>query len=331
METNSERAVVTSRDHLELLPWRAPSPAAGQLRVRVAYSAVSYGDIMLRRHVFRARPPVVVPGYEVVGTVEAVGPGVESPRAGDTIAAFIEYGGNARHALVAARDAVPVPDGVDGPRAAAAVLNYATAFGMFAAAALEPGDDLLVHGASGGVGTAVLDSARALGLRALGTARGRAARDLLGAPILDARSPTLVDEVRAASGGGVRAVFDPRAGRGLWRSRAMVRRGGSLIVFGLSAVAKPGLAGALGGAGTLATLALMRALPGKRTALFAMDRTYHREPARVRALVARAIESLAAGAIAPVVGAVLPLAELAKAHQLVESGGVVGKVVIDCR
>jgi len=330
--TDSERAVITRRDRLELQPWRAPAPADGQVRVRVAYSAVSFGDIMLRRHVFRRVPAVAVPGYEVVGTVDAVGAGVASLRAGDRVAAFIEYGGNARHAICRARDAVVVPADLDGPRAAAAVLNYATAFGMIAAAALGPGDDLLVHGASGGVGTAVLDTARALGLRALGTARGHARRELLGAPIFDARSRGLVDEVRAASGGaGVRAVFDPRAGRGLWRSRAMVRRGGSLIVFGLSSVAKPGLAGALGAAGTLASIALFKALPGKRTAIFAMDQIYPRDPERVRQLVARAMESLAGGAIAPVVGAVLPLAEVAQAHRLVEGGGVVGKVVIDCR
>lgn len=131
--------------------------------------------------------------------------------------------------------------------------------------------------------------------------RAGGARRELGAAILDTASPSLVDQVRAASGGGVRAVFDASAGRGLWRSRALLRRGASLIVFGLSSVAKPGPAGAIGTAGTLATLALFKILPGKRTAVFAMGRMYHREPERVRRLVQRTIEALAAGAIAPVV------------------------------
>jgi NADPH:quinone reductase-like Zn-dependent oxidoreductase len=331
MEIDSERVVVTGRDCLELRPWRVPAPTAGQLRVRIAYSAVSFGDIMLRRHVFGQRPPVAVPGYEVIGTVEAVGPDVGAPRVGDRIAAFIEYGGNARHALVAARDAVVVPDQTDGPRAAAAVLNYATALGMIEAAALRTGDDLLVHGASGGVGTAVLDTARAQGLRALGTVRGTPRRELFAARLFDAGSPALLGDVRAASPGGVRAVFDPRAGRGLWRSRAMVRPGGSLIVFGLSSVAKRGFSATLGAVGTLATLALFRALPGKRTAVFAMDRIYHRQPDRIRQLVERVIDLLASGKTAPIVGAVLPLGQVAEGHQLVERGGVVGKVVIDCR
>src|SRR3954468_25002677 len=98
-EINSERIVVTRRDQLELLPFRIPAPGSGELRVRVAYSAVSFGDIMLRRHVFRRRPALAVPGYEVVGTVDAVGADVIGMPPGTRVAAFIEYGGNARHAL----------------------------------------------------------------------------------------------------------------------------------------------------------------------------------------------------------------------------------------
>jgi NADPH:quinone reductase-like Zn-dependent oxidoreductase len=327
----SERVVIAGRDRLELQQWRTPAPAAGEIRVRTAYSAVSFGDVMLRRHVFRQRPPVPVPGYEIVGTVDAVGAGVNVLRPGDRVAAFIEYGGNARHALVRARDAVVLPAGVDGALAAAAVLNYATALGMTEIAGLLKGDAFLIQGASGGVGSAMLDTARAFGLSAFGTTRGDPAVDLFGARLFDARAPSLAEDVLAASGGGVRAVFDSRAGRGLWRSRAMVRRGGSLVVFGLSSVAKPGLRAALGTAFSLASLALFSALPGKRTTTFAMDRTYRADPARVRAWVARAIDLLAAGSIAPIVGATLPLEEVAEAQRLVETGAVVGKVVLDCR
>jgi NADPH:quinone reductase-like Zn-dependent oxidoreductase len=327
----SERVVITRRDQLELQPWRIPAPAANQVLVRVAYSAVSFGDVMLRRHVFRRRPAVAVPGYEVVGQIEAVGPGVTGMQPGDRVAAFIEYGGNARHALVHARDIVALPVGVDDLHAAAAVLNYATAAGLIEAAGLVAGDDLVVQGASGGVGSAVLDMARALGLQAIGTTRGNARADLFGARLLDARSPSLVDDVLAASEGGVRAAFDSRAGAGLWRSRAMVRRGGSLIVFGLSAVAERGPGAALGTVASLASLALFRALPRKRFAMFRIDQTYRRAPARVRAWVARALALLAAGAIAPIVSTTLPLEEVAEAHRLLETGQIVGKVVLDCQ
>ena len=329
--TASERVVVAGRDRLELQPWLAPGPDAGQLRIRVAYSAVSFGDVMLRRHVFRDRPTVAVPGYEVVGTVDAIGPHVTGRRLGERVAVFVEYGGNARHAVVRAQDAVSVPEGVDDPHAAAVILNYATALGMFEAAGLAPGDDLLVQGASGGVGSATLDTARASGLRAFGTTRTDTSVDLFGARLFDARSRTLIEDVRAASGGGVRAVFDGRAGRGLWQSRAMVKRGGSLIVFGLSSVANRGARARVGSALSIASLALFRALHAKRTSLFRMDETYRRDPSRVSGWVARALDVAAAGAIAPIIGATLPLEQITEAHRVLESGRIVGKVVIDSR
>jgi NADPH:quinone reductase-like Zn-dependent oxidoreductase len=259
-----------------------------------------------------------------------VGAGVSGLRPSDRVAAFIEYNGNARHGLVRASDAIAVPAAVGGAQAAAAVLNYSTAVGMFEAARLAEGDDFLIHGASGGVGSATLDAARAFGLSALGTTRGDRRTDLFGARLFDARSTSLVEDVRAASGGGVRAVLDSRAGRGLWQSRAMLERGGSLIVFGLS-VANRGLGSALGTVGTVASLALFSVLRGKRTASFAMDKTYRREPERVRAWVTRVIAMLAAGKIAPLIGATLPLERVAEAHRMVETGAVVGKVVLDCR
>lgn len=327
----SERLVIPRRDVLELRRWAVPPPGPGELRVRVAFSAVSFGDVMLRRHVFRPLPPVAVPGYEVVGTVDAIGEDVTGFSRGARVAAFIEYGGNARHALVRAEDAVLLPERTDEALAAAAVLNYATAVGMIEAAGLAAGDDFLIHGATGGAGSAMLDTARAFGLSAIGTTRGDTRRDLFGARLFDANSASLVEDVRRASNGGVRAVFDGRAGRGLWRSRAMVRPGGSLVVFGLSSVANRDFAARLASLGSLATLALFSALPTKRTRVFAMDRTYHSARERVRAWVGRAMELLAAGAISPLVGATLPLARTEEAHRLLESGKVVGKLVIDCR
>jgi NADPH:quinone reductase len=328
MPISSERIVITRRDHLELLPWRAPDPGPGEVRIRVSHSAVSFGDVMLRRHVFRRRPPVAVPGYEVVGAIDAVGPDV-ALRAGDRVAAFVEYNGNARHAIAPARDVVAVPANVAPAAAAAVVLNYATAVGMLAGAGLVAGDDFVVTGATGGVGTAMLDLARHHQLRAIGLTRDPR-RPLFDARLIDSRSPALVDDVRALSGGGVGAVFDARAGRGLWRSRAMLRRGGSLVVFGLSSLATRGLASALGTAGTLASLVLFRILPGRRSSVFAIDRTFHREPARVRTWVEHALGLLAGGAIAPLIGASLPLAQTAEAHALVEAGAIAGKVVLEC-
>jgi len=330
MSTHSERAVISHRDVVELQPWTAPEPAPDQVRIRVSHSAVSFGDVMLRRHVFRPRPRVAVTGYEIVGTVDAVGSAVSTVRPGERVAAFVEYGGHARHAFAPARDLVAVPDGVPDDIAAALVLNYATAIGMLESASLVADDDFVVHGATGGVGSATLDVARALHLRAIGLTRAPKV-ELFGARMVDSTTPRLAAAIRSYAPDGVPAVFDSRAGRSLWASRAMLRRDGRLVVFGLSAVANRGLRSALGTVGTLGSLALFRLLPGRRTTMFAMDRTFHRDPARVRSWVATAMSMAGAGRVAPVVGARFPLAEVSRAVDLVESGGVVGKVVVDCR
>jgi NADPH:quinone reductase-like Zn-dependent oxidoreductase len=173
--------------------------------------------------------------------------------------------------------------------------------------------------------------ARVFGLVAIGTIRGNSPAGLFGARLLNARSPSLVDEVRKLTGGGVRAVFDSSAGRSLWRSRAMVQRGGALVVFGLTSVAERSFRATWGTVGSLASLALFRILPGKRSTVFATDRIYRSEPARVRAWVSRTLELLAVGKIAPVIGATLPLERVSEAHRLLETRAIVGKVVLDCR
>src|SRR5215470_12583511 len=112
----SERIVVTQAGGPEVLrlePWTVPEPGPGQIRVAVERTAVSFGDLLLQRHVFRDVPAVPVPGYEVVGRVESVGPDVRGFAPGQRIAAFVEYGGYARHALVRVQDAVKVDEAVD--------------------------------------------------------------------------------------------------------------------------------------------------------------------------------------------------------------------------
>jgi len=111
----------------------------------------------------------------------------------------------------------------------------------------------------------------------------------------------------------------------------MLREGGSLVVFGLSSVARRNLGARLGVLGSLATLAWFAALPGNLTRVFAIDRAYYDAPARVTTWVGRVVRLLADGAISPIVAATLPLARAREGHALVETGAAFGKVVLDCR
>jgi NADPH2:quinone reductase len=145
----------------------------------------------------------------------------------------------------------------------------------------------------------------------------------------DAASPSLEDRVRALAPGGVAAVFDSRAGATLAQSHRMVRRGGRLVVFGLSSAGSRGLRGKLATLRSLCILAGLRLFPrGRRTVIFAIDKVFRKDPARVHDLVAARFAELAKGLIAPIVGLELPLADASRALALLERGEVVGKIVL---
>ncbi len=307
---------------LRLVSWQIPELAADRVLVRVTHAGVSFGDVLLRRGVFRDRPKPAVPGYDVVGVVEASrAPGVA---VGQRVAAFIEYGGHARHAIVHARDIVPLTEDVAGAEAAAVILNYPTAARMLELAGAARGDTVLVHGIRGGVGSAVNELGRRQGLRVLGTGRTHAPHEGVFAP----SHPDFERALREAAPDGLAAVFDSSA-EDLRRSHRLVRRGGVLIVFGLSAAAQPGWRARLKFLRGLAQIAWAKLLPrGRRTQISAIDQLYRREPERVRVLVAEQLELLARGEIRPELGAILPLERAAEAHRLLEAGKVPGKIVL---
>lgn len=153
------------------LPREAPS--AGELRVRVRATGVGYTDVIMRRGYYPYRPAFpFVPGYEVVGVVDAVGAGVEGFAVGDRVAALTVYGGYAEELTRAAKEFVKVPAGLDDAAVAAVILNYVTAYQMIhRVAKLERGATALVTGASGGVGLALLELLRDTGVRVVGADR----------------------------------------------------------------------------------------------------------------------------------------------------------------
>ncbi len=306
---------------LALRSWVIPPLRPHQVLVEVSRAGVSFGDVMLRRHVFRDVPKPTVPGYDVVGrVVDANGHPLAT---GARVAAFIEYGGYAQHAVVPADALVPLPDEVDATLASALIVNYPTAAAMLDLARVPSGDRVLVHGVRGGVGTALSDLARMRHLEVVGT--GRSDGD---DGVLHRHAPDFERRARERAPGGFAAVFDGNASA-LAQSHRLVRRGGTLVVFGLSSAAEASLSAKLRLARGLVTLGRLSLFGrGKRTTVFSIGRIFRREPARVRALVADQIALLARGAIAPAVGLVLPLEKAGEAHERLERGEVRGKIVL---
>lgn len=325
---------------LELVERDVPEPGPGEVRVRVLAAGVSAFDLMYRRWAHLPGSPSLpfALGEDVVGVVDEVGPGVTEVAPGLVVAAGTwdlgVGGGYAEHVCLPSDQLVPVPDGVDPAEAVCLVVNYLTAHHhLHRIGRATRGERLLVHGAAGGVGTALVQLGVLAGLDVYGTA-STDHRQLvadLGATPIDYRTEDFVARIRALTGDGVDIVVDTVGGAAhLWRSHRVLRRGGRLVWLGSAAVEEQGLrAGVLSAAVT----ALLRVAPGGRRApkcpitaeLATADNAWYRHT------LAALLDSLAAGEIRPVIAARIPLAEAARAHELMEHGRHAGKVVLVTR
>ncbi|MFI6006136.1 medium chain dehydrogenase/reductase family protein [Streptomyces sp. NPDC051366] len=322
---------------LELHRGPVPVPAAGQVVVAMEATGVSFAEQQMRRGRYYDQPAFpFVPGYDLVGTVLAVGAGVGSGLLGRRVAALTKTGGWASHIALDAADVVEVPDGVSAVDAETAVVNGITAWQMLhRKARVRAGQTVLVHGANGGVGSILVQLALAAGARVIGTASARhhdALRDLGVAPV-DYRSGDVAARVRALAPGGVDAVFDHVGGEGIVDSWRLLAPGGTLVSYGSAATRDDEGSGSSPILKLLGRVWLWNALPNGRRAYFFnvwAGRAYakNRFRARLRSDLTQVFTALQRGEITAKVAAEIPLARVAEAMRLAESGTVAGKVVL---
>lgn len=340
--TNTQnRTVVVSRhgdpDVLTLIPREMPEPAHGQVRIRTLAAGVSAFDLMYRRWAHLPGSPKVpfALGEDIVGLVDAVGPDVDSLRPGEMVAggtwSLGVGGGYAEYVCLPSDQVVRVPSGVDAAEAVCLVVNYLTAQQhLHEIGRVRSGERLLVHGAAGGVGTAVLQLGAIAGLEMYGTASAGSVDVVaeLGATPIDYRDEDFVERIAALTDDGVDVVIDPiGGGRHLWRSHRTLRRGGRLVWLGSSAVETKGL---LVGMTSMATSFALRMLPGDTAVprCPTMDQYAKANNDWYRDTLAVLLRLLAAGRIHPVVAERIPLPDAARAHELLEEGGHPGKFVL---
>jgi NADPH2:quinone reductase len=318
---------------LQVVEEDLPEPQAGEVRVKVLAAGVSAFDLMFRRSGSLPGTPRVpfTLGEDIVGVVDKLGEDVSTLELGQGVAGATFClgvgGGYAEFVCLPASELVPVPSGVDSAEAVCVVVNYLTAhMAMHRTASMQSGERILVHGAAGGVGTALLELGKLAGMEMYGTA-SKYNHELvseLGATPIDYRTEDFVERIRSLTGDGVDAVFDPIGGaRQLWRSYRTLRKGGRLVWFGVAATKKQGLRVI---PLTLLIRTLLALIPdGKQAPLtpdLGKDKAWYRET------LTQLLDLQAKGSIKPVVADRIPLVDAARAHELLERGGYAGKVVL---
>jgi NADPH:quinone reductase len=341
------RIIVThygGSEALQVLEEECPEPQRGEVLVKVLAAGVALPDVMAREGVHPETPKVpFTPGWDLVGVVDRLGAGVSGIEPGQLVAAMPIHGAYAQYFCLPQRELIPVPSGLDAAEAVSLVLNYITAYQMLhRSARARPGQRVLIHGASGGVGTALLQLGRLAELEMYGTcsSRGAAAVSELGGIPIDYQHQDFVQEIRRLTRDGVDAVFDPIGGRHLWQSREALRNGGRVVGYGnTSALRGEGLASGRSGRRNrlhgipiyLLYIAGGWLLPGrKRVVPYSIQTLKRLRPALFRQDLMTLLDLLRQKKIKPLVAQRFPLTEARRAQELLGKGGVLGKIVLVC-
>lgn len=329
-------------DALQVIEEECPEPGDGEVRVKVLAAGVSLPDVMAREGIHPETPRIpYTPGWDLVGVVDRLGTGVAGFEPGQVVAAMPIHGAYAEFICLSQEELVPVPPELDPAEAVSLILNYITAYQMLhRSAEVERGQRVLIHGAAGGVGTALLQLGRVAELEMYGTCSSRGAAvvsELGGAPI-DYQQQDFVKEIKRLTVEGVDAVFDPIAGAHLWQSRKALRRGGRVVGYGnTTSLRGKGLTSSRRGHRNrlhgIPIYALYIAggwlLPGRRRIIPYSIQTLKRlKPSLFRQDLIALLDLLRQGKIKPLVAARLPLTEARRAQELIEGGGVTGKIVL---
>jgi NADPH:quinone reductase-like Zn-dependent oxidoreductase len=326
------RAVMQTKaggpENLQLvdLPLEAPGP--GELRIRVHAAGVGATDFFVLAGKYSYAPKLpLVPGYEVVGTVDALGDGVTGFTVGQRVAALTVYGAYAEFLTREAEHFLPIPDAVSDRDAAAVILNFVTAWQMIhRTARVQQGKTALVTGASGGVGTAALQLLRLAGVKTYGAASTpkHAAIRALGAIPIDSRGEPVDGQVRALEPVGVDYVFDAIGGPSIGACIRALCRGGTLVGFGFMGT-PPNL---LAQIAMFANIFAGSRLRGRIGKFYGITMLYRKNPQPLREDLPKIFALLAERKIDPAITRTFPLLEARQALEYLATATSHGKIVL---
>jgi NADPH:quinone reductase-like Zn-dependent oxidoreductase len=335
------RQVVITRyggpEVLEVRESPDPTPGEGQVRVRVANAGLNFAEVMARMGLYPDAPkaPCVV-GYEVAGTVDAVGKGARGFAEGDRVVALVAFGGHSDVVVVNPDQLVKVPANVTLEKAGALPVQYLTAWAMLVTLGnVQPGDQVLVHAAAGGVGQAALQICKHKGAQVIGTASASKHERLRAAGVahtIDYNTQDFHTEVMRLTGGrGVDIALDAVGGKSFAKSYDSLAPMGRLFVFGGSAFSS----GKTRNIGTIVkaffsmpSFKPMRLMSENRGVIGVNMGHLWNERARLRALLEEVVRLTAEGVLDPVIDKVYPFAEAGAAHMRLNDRQNFGKVLL---
>ncbi len=300
-------------------------PGQQELQIKVSACGVGRTDVAMRYGYYPFAPKIpFTAGYEIVGEVTDVGSGVSRFKSGDRVAALTVHGGYAEYIYLHEGDLVAVPDSVQANEAVALILNYCTAYQMLhRVLKVREGTAVLITGASGGVGSALLDLGRMIGLKMYGTASA-SKHELIesqGATPVNYKLKGWMDQLKAMQPDGFDHVIDGIGGEYINHGFNLLRKGGSLVAYGY-----PHFTGMLVDNVKVRLLSL---LPnGKKGSFYGISFTYKKDKASIHEDLRTLFTMLKEQRIKPMISKRFPILEAAQANAWLESGAVVGKVVL---
>ncbi|MGA8258653.1 MAG: NAD(P)H-quinone oxidoreductase [Arenicellales bacterium] len=303
-----------------------PRPGAGEVLVRVRAAGVNRPDVMQRQGMYPPPPGAPdIPGLEIAGTVVGLGEGVKSPRAGDEVCALVQGGGYAEYCVAAAAVCLPVPAGLSAVEAAGIPETFFTVWtNVFDRGRLQPGERVLVHGGSSGIGTTAIQLIKNAGAQVYVTAGTRAKCEaclgLGAAAAINYKESDFVAEVAAVTEGrGVDVVLDMVGGDYFPRNLECLAPEGRLVQIALQH-------------GPKSEVNLLKIMLGRLTVT---GSTLRPRGVDEKAAIARALErevwpQLESGRVKPVIYAQFPLEQASEAHRVMDDGGHIGKIILTC-
>jgi NADPH:quinone reductase len=311
---------------VDALQWKelpTPQPGKGEVRIAIQAASLNFPDLLIVQNKYQHKPPLpFVPGSEYAGVVEAVGEGVTQLKVGQSVACLSGTGGFGTHTIAPAALCLPLPPGFPAVDAAAFIMIYATSYhALVDRAQLRPGETVLVLGAAGGVGTAAIQIAKAVGARVIAAASTEEKCALcksLGADAtINYSQGNLRELIKEATGGkGPDVIYDPVGGEFAEPAFRSIAWRGRYLVVGFAAGPIPSLP---------LNLALLKgaSIVGVFWGDFA-----RREPQANAQMMGELARWYAQGKVKPVIDRTLPMAELKAAYALMGSREVKGKLVM---